>query len=140
MTNVDETRLLADLLALADSYEAKARHFREVAEMLKDSPNTIERPKNTPRKSREPAGRFVGIPSEAYIEVMRQHPGKVWDAPKMLRALRAAGHAEANVESARTMLYRLERKGQITKVDRGMWRMPVSTGGPSLSLAAQPES
>lgn len=135
----DTTALVNQLLAEADSREAEANALREAAAVLSGAKVTDGRKaavtrRRTPRKAA--GGRFAGISGETYLAIIRETPERAWDAPALAAAMQVHGH-NVEVDAARTMLYRLEKRGRLVKADRGHWRLAASLG---LVPSAQPGS
>lgn len=144
MADLTEAELKSGLLILADRCEAKATQLRAAAAMLDAEPTTESTLEPTAPTS--PA-RLPGDRAD-YLNVMVTFPaGFIWNADALARAMEQAGFAVGK-EAARTMLYRFEETGVVTKFGRGQWQLPqkaaessaprsslTGTEGPSLQLA-----
>ncbi len=118
--------MLNDLIELASEYEAKARQLRAAAAVLTNGAAVSGEeasigPDRTPRSE---SGTFAGVTQNDYMDVIRSRPaGTRWEPQLLAVAMKSLGH-DTNSEAARQMLYRLEKKGQVVKVARGVWALP----------------
>lgn len=143
----DESILARQLLNLAERYEAKAKQLRSAAAIVvedlplrretQDAGVAVEQPAlpepTVPRLARE---RRPALPVEVYEDAIKSRPGFDWDPVSLSQAL------DISKESARTMLYRLERRGFVKKTGRGVWRLAQNAsedpGGSSEHVTPSP--
>ena len=125
---MDEAEVAGELVQLAEQYEAKAKRLRDAAAVLvggnvppaaiQPTREAIER-----RLERNETDRSLAVPAETYIEVIADKPEFDWDAPTLAEAMFDRTSIKINKEAARTMLYRLEKRGSVVKSGRGTWRI-----------------
>lgn len=129
-----ERAVAAEMDDLAAVYEQRAKSLRDLAAQVRSLADVEKAPEQAADAPELPAppSRTQPIPSEWYVDAMRTDPERDWDSEQLSERLAAMHAGEPNKDAARTMMYRLEKRGLVRKSGRGTWRL-VSDSAPAAS-------
>ena len=134
--DMDESEIAAELTTRAEALEEKARQLRHAAEIvLSATAETASLTTSEARGGAETTADQTKAPKptgDDYRSVVHSIPNAYWDPGSLMAAMRKAGFA-VNYEAARTMLYRMEKRGDLVKRGRGRWQVSDSKDSGSLS-------
>lgn len=146
-TTADEQKLLRDLEQLAAAYEAKALQLRRAASVLRETPvgSVVTASGVVHHATASGTALFDGTASgtkgspsaDDYLRMVRSLPGMTWEAGSLSQVMQQRGY-DVSYEAARTQLYRMQARHQVTKIGRGRWALTTEQQRLGLSGTGQP--